>query len=541
MSTIQSGDPKVAETSQRASLRLPYAAHAGNPSTVGLAGKLGISDGLVDAFADVFAAMAVTEPIVRRPPAQTTSTRDSEPETPDENDVQDEPASGSSSEAAAYRIADDAAVRQSDVPVIENGIDHDVPVAVAVTDQGTDESFARGDRSAKPDEQPETPDEKTVDARPTDEAETVLKSDGLPANSSVELSKDSAAATEVKPATETIPIKPVAETVKRSQSVESQDGLTRTDETLGFTSQATDQDAAGDDRHDRRSREHSLRNGAPGKRSTGLDAASPPSSANPSNDPVSSSGPAAESMRNVSDAIEASSPAIQNTVKATQVVAATSATLTPTVKSSTTASAPGRTSETGGPPTLDGRGGNLRSGSGSEVGKPGTADQTSRTGDLIARAKLVQRVSKAFQHFGNEGGSIRLKLAPAELGTVRVEMQVKDKQVQARVVAESETTAEMLRQQLPELRSRLEAQGMRVDRLSVQHDAADDEQRFAQQQFAGEHSSQDSSQGWQDRRPAAPPSSRNVTTQRSSDAEVSHADQAPGIVSAGNRGIDILH
>ncbi|TWT71275.1 flagellar hook-length control protein FliK [Crateriforma conspicua] len=112
--------------------------------------------------------------------------------------------------------------------------------------------------------------------------------------------------------------------------------------------------------------------------------------------------------------------------------------------------------------------------------------------DAVTRARLVQRVSKAFQHFGSEGGSIRLKLAPAELGSVRVEMQVRDKKIQARVVADSETAAEMLRQQLPELRTRLEAQGMQVDRLSVeQESSAEGENGFHDHQQTRDESQQD--------------------------------------------------
>lgn len=88
--------------------------------------------------------------------------------------------------------------------------------------------------------------------------------------------------------------------------------------------------------------------------------------------------------------------------------------------------------------------------------------------DAVFRAKLVQRVSKAFQSFGNQSGSIRLRLAPAELGSVQVDMRVRDKQVEARIVAESEAAAAVLREQLPDLRQRLEAGGMKVDRFVVE-------------------------------------------------------------------------
>lgn len=88
--------------------------------------------------------------------------------------------------------------------------------------------------------------------------------------------------------------------------------------------------------------------------------------------------------------------------------------------------------------------------------------------DVVSRVKLVQRVSRAFQHLGPEGGVVRLKLAPAELGSVQVEMRIESKKVNARVVAETEAAAAALREHLPDLRSRLESFGMQVERLEVE-------------------------------------------------------------------------
>lgn len=128
----------------------------------------------------------------------------------------------------------------------------------------------------------------------------------------------------------------------------------------------------------------------------------------------------------------------------------------------------------------------------STTGKTDKANPSAKTGssaDILLRAKLVQRVSKAFQHFGSEGGNIRLKLAPAELGSVRVEMNVRDKKVQARVVAETDRAASLLREQLPELRGRLEAQGMQIDQITVEHES--DSRTDAQTMFDRGGSPQD--------------------------------------------------
>ena len=75
------------------------------------------------------------------------------------------------------------------------------------------------------------------------------------------------------------------------------------------------------------------------------------------------------------------------------------------------------------------------------------------TTDTTARIKLVQRVSRAFQHLGPDGGMVRLRLAPAELGSVRVEMRVNKQSIQARVVAETEAASATLREHLPDLRA----------------------------------------------------------------------------------------
>lgn len=95
------------------------------------------------------------------------------------------------------------------------------------------------------------------------------------------------------------------------------------------------------------------------------------------------------------------------------------------------------------------------------------ADGREGGSDAVSRAKLVQRVSRAFHQLGGSGGIVRMRLAPAELGSVRIEMRVQDRRVEARVVAESEAAGQILRDHLPELRQRLEAQGMKIERIDV--------------------------------------------------------------------------
>ena len=100
-------------------------------------------------------------------------------------------------------------------------------------------------------------------------------------------------------------------------------------------------------------------------------------------------------------------------------------------------------------------------------------DAAASNTDALTRIKLVQRVSRAFQHLGPEGGIVRLRLAPAELGTVRVEMQIQQKKVNARVVAETDAASSALREHLPELRARLEAHGMQIESLEIETQSSD--------------------------------------------------------------------
>jgi flagellar hook-length control protein FliK len=135
----------------------------------------------------------------------------------------------------------------------------------------------------------------------------------------------------------------------------------------------------------------------------------------------------------------------------------------------TSGAAQARTPNRGVAPTLEPAGA-LRTDS-----KAGPADAARQhdkanasTAETVSRVKLVQRVSRAFQHLGLEGGVIRLRLAPDELGSVQVEMRIEQRHVQARVIAETEATSAALREHLPDLRARLESFGMQVESIEIE-------------------------------------------------------------------------
>ncbi len=164
-----------------------------------------------------------------------------------------------------------------------------------------------------------------------------------------------------------------------------------------------------------------------------------------------------------------SSPEMDATSKTTAVPASAAAGVT-AVHSAT----PARTNGSSGASSNDATAPISAAGPATNARSNGTEKTNAAKGnsadDAVTRAKLVQRVSRAFQHFGAEGGSIRLRLAPAELGSVRVEMQIQGGKVNARVVAETEAASTILRDHLADLRNRLESQGMQVESFEIETD-----------------------------------------------------------------------
>ena len=82
-------------------------------------------------------------------------------------------------------------------------------------------------------------------------------------------------------------------------------------------------------------------------------------------------------------------------------------------------------------------------------------------------AKFVQRVANAFSALGQRTGPVRLKLYPPELGSLRMEITVKNGTLSAKVEAETAAARGLLVDNLPMLRERLAEQGIKIDRFDV--------------------------------------------------------------------------
>jgi flagellar hook-length control protein FliK len=181
-------------------------------------------------------------------------------------------------------------------------------------------------------------------------------------------------------------------------------------------------------------------------------------------------------------------------------------------------------------------------GSAGNDSKSGNATKTSTgvdTTSAIERAKLIQRISRGFQHLGGGAGQIRMRLSPDHLGSVQLQMNVRDGGLSGRMTTQSDAATQLLREQLPQLRSALENQGIRLDHLEIETEVAtmsterESGERspgersggFAGNQFANPQDLKDERQrrGWSDgtgapRQRSTQDSSRTIVTPVSSSA-----------------------
>lgn len=99
--------------------------------------------------------------------------------------------------------------------------------------------------------------------------------------------------------------------------------------------------------------------------------------------------------------------------------------------------------------------------------KTGPSARAGRAEEIEPRA-VVSRVSKGLAELlVNGGGRTTLRLSPEALGEVRVELRVSEGAVTAEVIASDEVARALLEAGANELRSALEARGLRVERLEI--------------------------------------------------------------------------
>jgi flagellar hook-length control protein FliK len=83
------------------------------------------------------------------------------------------------------------------------------------------------------------------------------------------------------------------------------------------------------------------------------------------------------------------------------------------------------------------------------------------------RAKFIERVEKAFEAMGERTGSLKLRLSPAELGSLKLEVSVQKGELRARIEAETPTARSLLLDNLPALREKLAEQNINIKQFDV--------------------------------------------------------------------------
>jgi len=87
--------------------------------------------------------------------------------------------------------------------------------------------------------------------------------------------------------------------------------------------------------------------------------------------------------------------------------------------------------------------------------------------DVTDYQRFIHRVSQAFTSGVRRDGTLRLKLHPPELGSLRLEVRFKEGKLNARLVADRPEVYALLTEGLQELRQRLETQQISVEKLEV--------------------------------------------------------------------------
>ena len=161
-----------------------------------------------------------------------------------------------------------------------------------------------------------------------------------------------------------------------------------------------------------------------------------------------------------------------------------------------------------------------RSQPGISTAKRGRANAGEEAAPQVDATRFVGRVAKAFQTAHERGGTLNLRLSPPELGSLRLELTVRDGVMNASLQAETDSARRVLLDHLPALRDRLAEQNIRIERfdVDVRRDGSggSPDDRTAQQQQHQNQQQHDSSP----RRPASQP--HIEATPRQEDTSVQH-------------------
>ncbi len=142
----------------------------------------------------------------------------------------------------------------------------------------------------------------------------------------------------------------------------------------------------------------------------------------------------------------------------------------------------------------------------------------------LDRVRLVQRVARAFHSIGEEGGEMQLRLRPPELGSMRLEIAVRDGVMTAHLETETAAARNVLLDNLPQLRDRLAEQNVKVERFDV--NVRDDAQQRNDQAFENQ--------------PDLPRSSRRAMRERERTASAANSGPVRSERNEGNGKLNVV-
>jgi flagellar hook-length control protein FliK len=104
------------------------------------------------------------------------------------------------------------------------------------------------------------------------------------------------------------------------------------------------------------------------------------------------------------------------------------------------------------------------------------------SGQQVAESQIFdQVVTRMSGSFNGESGKMVLRLQPAELGSLKLELVIEGDKIRANLVAQSHQVQEVLERNLPQLRSALAEQGLKIDHFQVDVDQRQQQGQFDQQ------------------------------------------------------------
>lgn len=109
------------------------------------------------------------------------------------------------------------------------------------------------------------------------------------------------------------------------------------------------------------------------------------------------------------------------------------------------------------------------------------------SGTIVHEEEIIRQLTDKFQLSGkNMDTRINLKLHPAELGELKIDLTVKEGSIKANIVAQSQQTLEILEKNIPKLKALLESQGFSIDQISIttESESVNDFDLFDRQLFS---------------------------------------------------------